>query len=104
MPHEIKDRDGKVLRYSKNLAGIRRYVPERGTPAISSLHVSRKGRHRDEGLLSIYFANGNTYEAKFASFVVLCGFVRRWRSVYGVPLVLDGIYTGYVSSQNPNPA
>jgi hypothetical protein len=86
--HVISDRDGTIIQRSRNLAGIRRYVGQRGTPAIKRLAVDRIGDW--EGKLSILFENGASYETNFGSFKVLASFVYRWRNVRGSPLLING--------------
>lgn len=104
----IRDAQGKVIRRSHNLAGIRRYV---GQHVISRLGISQLPANtaetysihggRADGKLAIQFNNGATFETCFADFSVLRDFVRRWRSVYGSPLQVNGKDAGKVSFDNP---
>lgn len=96
----IRDRDGKAISKSRNLAGIRRYVGGRTPPMIKVLDVSEIGA--GEGKLSILFENGCSFETTFVSHSVLTGFVRRWRNVYGAPLTVNGQASGTVSNRNPS--
>lgn len=91
-------RDGKVIGRSRNLAGIRRYV---GNHLIVRLAVDRiTVCNYWEGRLHITFDNGATFETRFADYGVLLGFVRRWRNVYGAPLVVNGRVAGRVEYRN----
>jgi hypothetical protein len=95
----VRDRDGKVISKSRNLAGIRRYVGEPVRPSIKVIDVSQIGD--GEGKLCILFENGCSFETNFASYPVLKDFVKRWRNVYGSPLSVNGQPAGVVSSHNP---
>jgi hypothetical protein len=97
----IRDRDGNVIRKSRNLRGIRRYVAEFGAPAIKTLAIDPTGEKGLDGKLSILFADGSSYETNFASYSVLCEWVRRWRNVHGAPLLVGGKDCGEVTSRNP---
>ena len=95
----IRDREGRVVSKSRNLAGIRRYVGGRTPPLIKVLDVSEIGD--EEGKLSILFGSGYSFETNFCSYSVLKGFVRRWRNVHGAPLSVNGQPAGLVSTTNP---
>jgi hypothetical protein len=95
----IRNKDGEVIQRSRNLAGIRRFV---GSRLIKVLAVDRI--EDGEGKLMILFENGDSYETNFASFTVLADFVRRWRNVYGAPLLIGGKDAGMVSSKMEVPA
>lgn len=95
----IRDRDGNVIQRSRNLAGIRRYVGGRYAPLIKTLAVDRIGQW--EGQLSILFDDGTSFQAPFASFEVLCDFVRRWKNVHGAPLMVVGERKGVVTKNHP---
>jgi hypothetical protein len=95
----IRDRDGNVISKSRNLAGIRRHVSGHTPPSIKVLDVSEIAHN--EGKLCILFENGCSFEANFASYSVLKGFVSRWRNVHGAPLTVNGQTAGVVSSSNP---
>jgi hypothetical protein len=98
----IRDRDGKVISQSQNLAGIRRFVTKKDAPTIKVIAIDRIGEKNLEGKLMILFENGDNYETNFASFTVLCRFVSQWRSVRGSPLRIDGTDAGTVSVDNPS--
>ena len=95
---KIISKDGKVIQSSRNLAGIRRYVAHN---VIRTLHICHEESNEWEASLNILFDNGAIFQTKFGSFTVLCGFVRRWRNVYGAPLVIDAVNQGEVSYNNP---
>ncbi len=95
----IRDRAGNVISKSRNLAGIRRYVSGYNPPLIKMLDISEIGA--GEGKLCILFENDCSFETNFSSYSVLKGFVRRWRSVYGATLTVNGQPAGVVSSRNP---
>jgi hypothetical protein len=95
----VRDRDGKVINKSRNLAGIRRYVGGHTPPLIKTIDVSEIGA--GEGKLSILFENACSFETNFASYSVLTGFIRRWRNVHGSPLTVNGQPAGVVSNRNP---
>lgn len=103
----ILDRNGNVIQRSQNLAGIRRYVGKRGGPAIKILSIGAIGKYAEtrpdiaEGKLCILFVDGSSFETNFASYTVLKDFVRRWRNVYGAPLVVEGADCGTVRYHNP---
>jgi hypothetical protein len=95
----VRDRDGKVINKSRNLAGIRCYVGGHTPPLIKVLDVSEIGA--GEGKLCILLENGCSFETNFASYAVLTGFVRRWRNVHGAPLTVNGQPAGVISNHNP---
>lgn len=100
LQEKIRDRDGNVIRQGKNLACIRRFLCETKSP-IKRLAVDRIGDGEWEGMLSILFENGDSYQTRFASFDVLCTFVRNWRNVRGAPLMVNGAKRGIVSRDYP---
>lgn len=95
----VRDRDGKVINKSRNLAGIRRFVSGHTPPSIKTIDVSKIGAR--EGKLCILFENGCSFETNFASYSVLTGFVRRWCNVHGAPLTVNGQPASVISSHNP---
>jgi hypothetical protein len=99
MPCLIRDRDGSIIGRSRNLAGIRKYVGGRSAPIIKILDVSHVGQW--DGMLSIMFEDGTSFQTEFASYSVMVDFVRRWRNVHGAPLTIDGASAGVVSKTNP---
>jgi len=97
----VKNADGEVVQRSRNLAGIRQYVAGKHGLYRPIERLSIIERDGGAGRLYIQFENGCTYETDFASWAVLKQWVRRWRNVYGSPLLVNGVYSGTVSSDNP---
>lgn len=91
----IYDEFGNPIKRSKNLRGIREYVSKNSLFVISIDHLKS-----GEGNLWILFDDGSFYQTKFADFSVLKNFVRRWKNVYGTPLLINGIDVGEVSYDN----
>jgi hypothetical protein len=89
--HPIFSRTGDVVAVSKNLAGIRRYVAGRLIAFVDVSHAREDGRDGfGSGWLTIQFEDGAFFQTRWASYAVLCGFLRRWRNVHGSPLYFDG--------------
>lgn len=95
----IRDKDGNVIRRSRNLAGIRRYVGGLRPPIVVKLCVDDLAEQGAK--LSMLFDDGSNYETNFASFQVLKEFVRRWKNVHGAPLLVNGKEAGFVGGANP---
>lgn len=93
---EVKDKDGNVIRRSRNLRGIRDHVADY---LVNTLDVSRLSD--GGGRLSVTFVNGDSYETNFADFKVLCLLVRGWRNVCGVLLTINGAPADYARWSNP---
>lgn len=96
---EILDPRGEIVQSSRNLRGIREYVSRNLVKVVSISQLPSKLRW--DALLQVEFENGNHYATEFASWAVLKDFVRRWRNVYGAPLVVNGRAAGVVSYDNP---
>lgn len=76
---------GIVVSRSRNLAGLRRYARRHPIDAVylsTDLTTSCDGK----GWLYVLFQNGAECQTSFASYRVLAGWVRRWRSAYGAEL------------------
>ncbi len=97
----VKNADGEVVQRSRNLAGIRQYVAGKHGLYRPIERLCINERDGGTGMLYIRFENGCTYETDFASWAVLKQWVRRWRNVYGSPLLVNGVYSGTVASDNP---
>ncbi len=91
----IRDKNGNPIQSSRNLRGIRAYVSNH---AIDTLAIDRLPS--GEGKLMILFRDHSSYETNFADFTVLRDFVRRWRNVYGAPLMVNTQECGKVSYSN----
>ena len=91
----IRNKNGDIVGRSKNLGGIRRFASRYG---IESIYL---GGHADgSGIMTVYFC-GASATAPFASFEVLQKFVRNWRNAHGVPMNVNGINRGIVTSKEP---
>lgn len=95
----IRDCEGNIIRRSRNLAGIRRFVGGRHAPIIRRMAIDRLAD--GEGKLSIIFEGGASFKTSFACYTVLKDFVRRWRNVHGAPILVNGVDAGIASSTNP---
>ena len=91
----IRDRDGNVIGRSRNLRGIRSYVSNH---IITTLAIDELPH--GEGKLCILFDNETSFETNFASYTALQDFVRKWRNVYGAPLVINGFPVGKVHAKH----
>jgi hypothetical protein len=83
---QIIDKDGNVIRESRNLRGVKDYARTHLVKIISLRKLPNW-----EGYLKMTFENDETYTTCFASFTVLVGFVQRWRNVRGAPLLVNGV-------------
>jgi hypothetical protein len=93
----IQDKDGNFISRSKNLRGVRAYAM-RNQAQIVRLYDLVGGA--GAGKLYIRFVSEDTFEAGFASFAVMCDYVRRWRSLYGAELRVNGVHCGTVRRDN----
>jgi hypothetical protein len=91
----IRDQNGEPIRTSHNLRGIREYVSH-NLIRVLAIDLIGKG----EGKLMILFEGGASYETNFCDFDVLRDFVRRWRNVYGSPLLVNSSDCGIINYQN----
>ena len=85
--HPIFNAKNIIIGTSRNLAGIRRYVAKSSIPIASIILVEKDNLG---GTMKIKFKDGVHFKTDFASFLVLCDWVRRWRAVYGSPLTING--------------
>lgn len=93
----IRDIDGNPIRVSRNLRGIRRYAGKHACKSIDASPIGQEG----EGLLSMIFENGCTFQTRFASFAVLMYTLNNWRNLYGTPIRIRGDYWGILGKDNP---
>lgn len=93
----IRDKNGDIIQQSRNLAGIRRYVGKNLIKTLDVCLLDGEGT----GQLSILFDNACSFQTNFASYQILCNFVRNWRNVYGAPLSINGVASGKVCKSNP---
>lgn len=81
---QILDTTGRIASKARNLSGLRRYA--RIHP-VQAIHIGMDGGLRDaKGWLYVRFENGSECQTSFASYRVLAGWLRRWRSAYGAEL------------------
>jgi len=96
----IRNKQGKAVSKSKNLKQLRARAARRFYGGqVSEVHV---GRVYDDhqGHLCVKFANGDYCDCTFGSFEVLCGWVLRWRAVYGAKLFFNRKAAGEVFGDN----
>ncbi len=91
----IRNTQGDIIGRSKNLRGIRRHASRYG---IELIRIHK--RHNGAGFLKVYFC-GCSAIVRFVSFQVLAQFIRQWHNARGVPLNVNGLASGVVTSKNP---
>lgn len=92
---DITDRDGNVIRRSRNMRGVRNYT---GRQPVSRVNIwSTPG---EAGGLEIIFQDGSRYRTRFESFSTLKWTLRNWRNLYGAPLFIEDRPAGQVRFQN----
>lgn len=102
---EIKDSDGKVVRRSANLRGLRAHIGQNWVKLVS---IKPIGTPRDgarpyvgcDGELTVQFGNGDTCTCDWASFTILCESLINWRNLYGAKLEVCGLPSGEVECKN----
>lgn len=99
--HPVISAAGTVIGTSRNLAGIRTMVRRRPVKYIEISPAYGGFKKDSEAILRVMFQDGSRFETRFASFTVLRGFVKNWRSVHGVQLLVQGRKEGEVSTKNP---
>jgi len=90
--------NGKIIKASRNLRGIREYVCMQ---LVKFIDIAYCPAANGVGSLLVHFKNGAIYHTEFADFSILRNWVRDWRSVYGSPLWVNGVRQGVVSKTNP---
>jgi hypothetical protein len=93
--HFILNKDGETIRRSRNLRGLREHARKH---LVESIKIYRLADER--GQLNVYFSNGDHFTTAFASFGVLCGWIRTWRNAYGAELWVNGGTFGKVERDN----
>lgn len=84
----IVSKDGKVIRTSQNLRGMRDYA--RVSP-VAKVTTQKDPQNKTRGILTVHYENGAHCVASFASFNIMIDFVRNRRSWRGAEFVhLDG--------------
>ena len=104
---EISFNDGstsKIVNRSRNLRGVRRYLKDNPAKRIfiyDKGFFTNKESNISKPSLTIIFENGAHFGCEFESFRVLKQTIRNWRNLYGVPISINGIYSGLnVKSNN----
>ena len=92
----IHNTNGDIIQRSKNLRGIRAFASKYG---IESLRLT--GFTDGTGMMTVYFC-GASSTVNFASFEVLQKFVRDWRNARGVPIIVNGLNRGVVTTKEPH--
>lgn len=90
--------NGKVVKRSHNLRGIREYTREN---VIKFVDIAETTDGSGRGSLVVEFENGAIYQTRFEDFSFLRNWVRDWRGAYGAPLYVNAIRQGIVSRTNP---
>jgi hypothetical protein len=93
--HYLYDEQGRVVRRSRNLRGIREYVS-----SMPVSHVMIQELDRGEGGVKVMFHNNWYWTGRFACFGVLKWALRNWRNLYGAPLTVNGQPAGQVGYRN----
>lgn len=93
--HYLYDEQGRVVRKSRNLRGIREYVSR-----MPVSHVMIQELDRGEGGIKVMFQNNWYWTGRFACFGVLKWALRNWRNLYGAPLTVNGQPGGLVGYRN----
>lgn len=94
---EIVNKNGKVIRRSRNLRGVLEY------PRHFSRYVQRVSiePHSNGGRLSVFYADGAFASADLADFAVLQDWLRSRRSWYGAELFVGVTPCGVLAKDNP---
>lgn len=98
----IYDKDGNIIRRSRNLAGIIRYSANRIIDAvrIDPNRDTQRDKAWDTGNLRVEFTDGSYYQTKFASYQCLKEWTANRRNWYGAPLFVNGIDAGKLTRKN----
>lgn len=91
---EIFDKDGKRVRYSKNLAGFYAHIRE-----FEAVFVQLT-TFEDEAEILVFFRNGDACRLRFASLNVAKERLRVARNLRGVALCINGESRGIISRDN----
>jgi len=93
----ILDRNGNIIHRSKSMRGIRRYVSNH---LIKWVDISCISNRSYEGLLSILFENGDSYQRVWSNYSALKDMVRYWRNIHGAKLTVNGDDYGKIGYDN----
>ena len=86
---EIRNKQGQVIRRSRNLRGILDHARRVGLDEACAYP-----RERGRGLLCVAFADGSTCQTEFADYTVLCWWLQARRSWAGVRRIDGGDRVG----------
>lgn len=92
----IYNKDGKPVRTSQNLRGIRTHINKNLVSIVEITYLDG-----GEGKFKVLFDNGDNYETIWASFDCLRWSLKNWRGLYGASLTINGRRTGAVKHDNP---
>lgn len=92
----IYNKDGKAIKNSRNLRGIREHINKNIVTVVEISYIDG-----GSGKLKVLFDNGDNYETIWASFDVLRWSLRTWRGLYGAPLAINDNKSGVVAYNNP---
>lgn len=91
----IENRQGTIVRRSRNLRGIITHLGQHGA---SEVHIWRE--LNGNGRYQFHFGNGDTVRGEFQSFAVLCGWVMSRRNMQGAALYINGQRSGHVNPRH----
>ena len=86
--------DGKIVRTSKNLRGMRDYA--RVSP-VAIVETERDSRNQFRGVLRVTYQNWNYSIASFASYEIMIDFVRNRRSWKNAKHIMKNENIGYLT-------
>lgn len=95
---DIVDREGRTIRRSHNMAGIRRYAGRNVVEYVNIWPLNRSPH--PPGGLEIRFRDGSSYRTRFESYDHLKWTLMKWRNLYGAPLQVGGVESGKVEYRN----
>ena len=91
--HVIRNREGDIIRRSRNLRGFVTHLGKTRSP-VKMLDIGRLAE--GGGRLCVLWENGDSYETNFASIDVLTDWVFHRRNLRGSPYSLNGIPAGHL--------
>lgn len=83
---EILNSSGKVIRTSCDLRGLSAHMRR---VRVKSVYICRTRDPKEGGKIRVVFKNGDTCQTVFASFAVMCDFVRTRKRFQGTEFQLD---------------
>lgn len=87
-------KNGKVIRKSKNLRGLRDYAR---ISKVLHVKLTPYGYKKLNGHLKVVYADGAASEAHFASYHIMVDWVRNRRSWYNAHIAYNGENLGYLT-------